>query len=244
MSAKLASLLAMLLILSAACAQPEPEMAEPEAEEPAAAEAEGPVDPIVVDAAHYAAEFENDQVRIVRITYGPGEESVMHHHPDSVAVFLTDHLVQMTMPDGSTDEISANAGDALFIPAGDHLPKNISDGPWGLVLVELKGGGVAAEPSGDDPVVVDPDHYSSEFDNDLVRIVRITYGAGEESIMHYHPDGVAVFLTDMVAQMTMPDGSSEELAASAGDAIFAPAGQHQPTNASGEPLEVIQIELK
>ena len=62
----------------------------------------------------------------------------MHYHPDSVAVFLTDHLVEMTLPDGSTDEISASAGDALFTPAGDHLPKNISDGPWELILIELK----------------------------------------------------------------------------------------------------------
>jgi putative intracellular protease/amidase len=51
----------------------------------------------------------------------------MHYHPDSVAVFVTDHLVQMMMPDGSSNEISADAGDALFIPGGQHLPKNISD---------------------------------------------------------------------------------------------------------------------
>jgi quercetin dioxygenase-like cupin family protein len=91
-----------------------------------------------VDADHYAAEFENQAVRIVRIAYGAGEESVMHQHPDSVAVFVTDHLVQMTMPDGSTDEISAVAGDAIFIPGGQHLPKNISDSAWELVLIELK----------------------------------------------------------------------------------------------------------
>ena len=79
-----------------------------------------------------------EAVRIVRIAYGPGEESVMHHHPDSVAVFITDQLVQMTMPDGSTDEISAETGDVLFTPGGRHLPKNISDSALELVLVELK----------------------------------------------------------------------------------------------------------
>ena len=62
----------------------------------------------------------------------------MHYQPDSVAVFVTDHRVQMTMADGSTDEISASAGDAMFIPGGQHLPKNISDSAWDLVLVELK----------------------------------------------------------------------------------------------------------
>jgi quercetin dioxygenase-like cupin family protein len=104
----------------------------------AAAGVAGGPDATVVDADHYKAEFENDAVRIVRIAYGAGEESVMHFHPDSVAVFLTDHLVEMTLPDGSNTEISAAAGDVMFIPGGNHLPKNISDSAWELVLVELK----------------------------------------------------------------------------------------------------------
>jgi hypothetical protein len=44
----------------------------------------------------------------------------------------------MTMPDGSTEEISAAAGDAIFSAGGQHLPKNISDSAWELVLIELK----------------------------------------------------------------------------------------------------------
>ena len=42
-------------------------------------------DPAKVDAKHYKLEFENDQVRVLRITYGPGEKSVMHEHPDAMA---------------------------------------------------------------------------------------------------------------------------------------------------------------
>jgi quercetin dioxygenase-like cupin family protein len=103
----------------------------------AGAASDGP-DATVVDADHYTTEFENESVRIVRIAYGAGEASVMHYHPDSVAVFVTDHLVQMTMPDGSTEEIAAAAGDAIFIPGGQHLPKNVADSGWELVLIELK----------------------------------------------------------------------------------------------------------
>ncbi len=44
-------------------------------------------DPTVVDAKHYTVEFENDQVRVLRISYAPGEESVMHEHPNGVAIF-------------------------------------------------------------------------------------------------------------------------------------------------------------
>lgn len=145
----LARIIAVISVLFiASCSKPESEAtseAQPADEatpaagsspEPVAAEAGGS-DPTIVDPDHYTTEFENEAVRIVRIAYGAGEESVMHYHPDSVAVFVTDHLVQMTMPDGSTEEIPADAGDAIFIPGGQHLPKNISDSAWEVVLVEL-----------------------------------------------------------------------------------------------------------
>jgi hypothetical protein len=47
-------------------------------------------DPTQVDAKHYRVTFENDQVRLLRINYGPNEKSVMREHPNSIAVFLTD----------------------------------------------------------------------------------------------------------------------------------------------------------
>ena len=52
-------------------------------------------DPTVVDAKHYKVMFENDQVRILKITYGPKEKSVMHEHPNAVAVFLTDGQINI-----------------------------------------------------------------------------------------------------------------------------------------------------
>ena len=36
---------------------------------------------------------------------------------------------------------------------------------------------------GSDPVAVDPGHYTVEFENEHVRVVRIRYGAGEGSSM-------------------------------------------------------------
>ncbi len=96
-------------------------------------------DPVKVDAAHYKVEFENDQVRVLRITYGPHEKSVMHEHPASVGVFLTEQTAKFTLGDGKTLERSWKVGQALFIPAEKHLPENLSDKPLELVLVELKG---------------------------------------------------------------------------------------------------------
>ncbi len=96
-------------------------------------------DPVVVDPDHYTVEFETEQVRVLRIKYGPREKSVMHGHPVSFGVHLTDAHARFTMPDGTTEEVRASAGDVVQYPAGDHLPENLSDQPLELVFVEFKG---------------------------------------------------------------------------------------------------------
>jgi quercetin dioxygenase-like cupin family protein len=92
-----------------------------------------------VDPKHYTVVSENDRVRILKIHYGPHEKSVMHSHPDAVAVFLTDANMHFNFPGGKTEPRSGKAGDSLFTPATVHLPENTSDKPFDAILVELKG---------------------------------------------------------------------------------------------------------
>jgi quercetin dioxygenase-like cupin family protein len=95
-------------------------------------------DAVKVDAKHYKVEFENDQVRVVRITYGPHEKSVMHGHPASVAVFLTDGQTRFTLPDGKAQDVAQKAGTVQWEAGGKHLPENTGDKAFELILVELK----------------------------------------------------------------------------------------------------------
>jgi quercetin dioxygenase-like cupin family protein len=95
-------------------------------------------DPVKVDPKHYTVVFENDAVRVLHIHYGVGEKSVMHSHPDSVIVVLEEQKAKMTHPDGKSEEVSGKKGDAVFSPAGAHLPENIGSGPIDVILVELK----------------------------------------------------------------------------------------------------------
>jgi len=92
-----------------------------------------------VDYKHYTLVRENAYSRIVKAHYGPGEKSVMHSHPDLVAVFLTDGKVKFSYPDGKTEERTVKAGDAMFTPATVHLPENIGDKAFDVILVEFKG---------------------------------------------------------------------------------------------------------
>ncbi len=96
----------------------------------------------------------------------------------------------------------------------------------------------------DDPVKVDPNHYTVELENDRVRVLRIKYGPGEKSAMHGHPPGVIVFVSDCDGTFTFPDGSSEAIQAKAGDVAWSDATEHLPQNNASSPLEVVLVELK
>ena len=204
-------------------------------------------DPVKVDPKHYKVEFENAQVRVLRIHYGTGEKSVMHAHPNSVAVFLADMHSKFDLADGKSEERSAQAGQPMWTPAETHLPTDLSNKGVDLVLVELKG----KPPAGDtpmaekaDPVKVDAQHYKVEFENPQVRVLRVHYGPHEKSVMHDHPDSVAVPLGELNTKFAFPDGKSASRAGKAGHAIWEAAETHLPENQSDKPFELILVELK
>ena len=91
-----------------------------------------------MDSNHCKVEFENDQVRVLRIKYGPKEKSVMHGHPDGVVVLLTDCHGSFTLPDGRTEPVQGKAGQVWWADSTEHLPENLGDDPLEIILVEMK----------------------------------------------------------------------------------------------------------
>jgi mannose-6-phosphate isomerase-like protein (cupin superfamily) len=91
-----------------------------------------------VDPTHYTVISDNAQVRILKAHYGPHEKSVMHAHPDAVAVFLTDGMVRFTFPDGKTEDQNVKAGTARYTPHTVHMPENLSDKDMEVMVIELK----------------------------------------------------------------------------------------------------------
>ncbi len=112
---------------------------------------------------------------------------------------------------------------------------------WFLVGLVCLG---ASSALAQDPVKVDPKHYKVEVENAQVRVLRIHYGPHEKSVMHGHPAGVAVFLTDSHGKFTFPDGKSEVQDSKAGQARWTPGEIHLPENLSDKPEELILVELK
>ncbi|HEY3384789.1 MAG TPA: cupin domain-containing protein [Vicinamibacterales bacterium] len=95
-------------------------------------------DSVAVDPKHYKVVLQNDRVRVLRIHYAPNEKSVMHTHPASVAVFLTDGQTTFTLGDGTTTTADVKPGQVLWNDNQKHLPQNTGGKPFELILVELR----------------------------------------------------------------------------------------------------------
>jgi quercetin dioxygenase-like cupin family protein len=95
-----------------------------------------------------------------------------------------------------------------------------------------------------DPLAVDPKHYSVEFENDKVRVLRIQLGPHEKSPMHSHPPLVGIFLTPHHSRHTFSDGRIEDLYGNTGDVRYMERIEHAPENPTDMPMELIAVELK
>ena len=95
-------------------------------------------DPVKVDPSNWKVEFENAQVRVLRVHVPAHGKLGMHEHPASVLVPLTDSHVKDILPDGKTSERQLKAGQATWRDAIKHANENLSDTPTESILVELK----------------------------------------------------------------------------------------------------------
>jgi hypothetical protein len=85
-----------------------------------------PFDPAAVDPKHYQVEFENEQVRVLRIHYGGHEKGEPHEHIlNRVVVYLN-------------DQPGAKADDVRMAGAAKHAEENASGQPADRIAVELK----------------------------------------------------------------------------------------------------------
>lgn len=95
-------------------------------------------DPTVVEPTHYKLAFENDQVQVVNVHYGPHETSKMHSHPGGVVVYITEGHLKFTDEKGNVKEVNAKPGESRFFPPFHHKVENLSDKPFDAVYVGLK----------------------------------------------------------------------------------------------------------
>jgi beta-alanine degradation protein BauB len=99
----------------------------------------GDLDPLKVDPVHYKLEFENPQVRVVRVRVEPHGVTRMHaHSTDRVTIFLTDEKFRVKDGTGKVEMVEHKAGDVVWATPTEHEEQNLSDQPFEAVTVEVK----------------------------------------------------------------------------------------------------------
>jgi len=76
------------------------------------------------------------------------------------------------------------------------------------------------------PTKVDSKHYTVEFENARVRVLRVKYGPHEKSVMHWHPAAVAIFQTTQMCDSLFPTAKQK-------------IGLRKPELSPGPPLRLI-----
>ena len=89
------------------------------------------------DPKHYTVSFENDVARFIRVRYGPGEKSPMHRHLPGCVVYLTDQTMNFTVPDGSSEKETVDAGSLGCGDGNVHAAENLEDAAE-FIIVEFK----------------------------------------------------------------------------------------------------------
>ena len=148
------------------------------------------------------------------------------------------------------------ANSSRTTPFSEQLTRQTPDGkrsPWGkavalavawavgLALFSSTGHAVAQT-----DVEADPSHHRQLFENDKVRVVRVTFGPREKAAAMFDAkEVVIVSLTGGAQRLHFPDGGfADPPPSAAGAAFFAPAGRIQPENLRNERLEFIVVEPK
>jgi hypothetical protein len=96
------------------------------------------MDPLRAD--NFRLEFENDQVRVLRLKIAPEKSApTVEYALNTVFWYFTDQNVRETSPDGKTEVKLHKAGDWVWQDGPRKVKMdNLSDKPFEAIVVELK----------------------------------------------------------------------------------------------------------
>lgn len=95
-------------------------------------------DPLEVAPEMYKLKFENERVRVMEVTFQPGEKIAEHSHPDHFVVVEEGGQLQISHPDGSVMDADLKVGDVIWIDAESHWAANTGTTTVRLLVTELK----------------------------------------------------------------------------------------------------------
>jgi hypothetical protein len=125
-----------------------------------------------------------------------------------------------------------------------HLLKTVRTGSLLAALAFLASGDAPLAQSAaaklPDAVTADRRHYTVEFENDIVRVLRVRLPAGESAPAHAHAAYCAIELSDS----SLREGAGPVAESKAGQVFCGDATSHAPQNVGTGLAESIVVEFK
>jgi quercetin dioxygenase-like cupin family protein len=188
----------------------------------------------------YRVELEDDQLRVLRVTLGPGEKTLPADGSDAVLIFLTATL------DGRMP-----LTDAEWLPAGTRILENRAAARFEAIIVELKDG--ASRSAGTPPELSPWTMTDYGTMTDHVRVKRLIENsrlsvskhrlasAIPTELPHFHTrEAVIIYLTRGATGGTTGRVWARNVAR--GDVDLVPANTlHSFWNAASDPIDFISV---
>ena len=95
-------------------------------------------DPLEVAPDMYKLKFENERVRVMEVTFQPGQAIAAHSHPDHFAVVEEGGQMKITKDDGTVTDADLKVGDVVWMEAQTHSGVNTGTTVVRLLVTELK----------------------------------------------------------------------------------------------------------
>ena len=95
-----------------------------------------------------------------------------------------------------------------------------------------------------DAVKLSPQYYKVLLENDQVRVLEYRLKPGGKEIMHSHPAGVLYGFGDAKLKVTYPDGKTEEIVATGGEAHWRNPVTHALENVGNTEAHALVVEPK
>jgi quercetin dioxygenase-like cupin family protein len=217
--------------------------------------------PAATDGGAAKVEFENEQIRVLRVSLGAHQKGTVHSHPGRVGVTISRNDLRVYFPDGTSKVSVRGEHEYFWSDPVTHQVENVSDTPMQNVEIEVKranGAGVEVKPAAgeskaagtaSDPVAVEQEpHHRVVFENQYVRVLDVVLKPGETTLFHRHSlDNVAVLLSDAMTKRQSAGQDWVDAPVNDGSVGFSGGTKtpyvHRITNAGSSVFHVLDVEI-
>ena len=201
---------------------------------------------IIAHSDHASMILENDYVKVMLFELKPNAGLPLHQGEPRLVYALSDYTIDWTEA-GNTTEKSWQSGDAHWHEAGAHAIKNTGTSDARFLVVSRTSTPlpeVGADALSQDASAVDTMHADVVYENDHVRLMKVSLPAGESQPMHQGANRLLYALSSYEIAYASDQTDTVRTSFEAGEAHWHGADEHAVENVGTTPAEFLVFAFK